>query len=463
VNLAELLTRPEGKTLEFKRDLSSLKPVLKSLVAFANTAGGVLIIGRTDAGDVVGVDNVLAQEERLANAIADSIYPAMTPEINIVSHAGKSLLVARVPHWRGPFYLKAEGPERGVYVRLGSTNRQAGPEILAELQRSITGLSFDQLPCPDLSADALDPARLERFFAQTGRKGDQERLETLGILTPRAGQLAPSHGGLLLFGCDAARQRAFPDAVVSCARFRGTDKVDFLDRLTLDGTILEALDDVVKFIRRNTRLAARITTMRRQDVPEYPEVALREVLVNAVAHADYSLTGMRIRVAIYADRMEIENPGMLPFGMTLDDLKAGVSRIRNRVIARVLRELGLLEEWGTGYRRVIEDCRAGGYPAPEWQELGPALRVVFWPHAAAADETANVPINVPVNVPINDRQRWFLDQVSKGIRVGAREIAAHFDVSEKTARRDIAYLQSKQLVEFVGARKTGSYRIREQS
>jgi ATP-dependent DNA helicase RecG len=347
-------------------------------------------------------------------------------------------------------------------VRLGSTNRQAGPEILAELQRFITGLSFDQLPCPDLSSDALDPSRLERFFAQSGRKGDQEHLETLGILTPHAGRLAPSHGGLILFGRDAARRRIFPDAVVSCARFRGTDKVDFLDRLTLDGTILEALDDVVKFIRRNTRLAARITTMRRQDIPEYPEVALREVLVNAVAHADYSLTGMRIRVAIYADRMEIENPGMLPFGMTLDDLKAGVSRIRNRVIARVLRELGMLEEWGTGYRRVMEDCRAGGYPEPEWQELGPALRVVFRPHAAAAAETTNVPINVPVNVPINDRQRWFLDQVSRGIPVGAREMAEYLQVSEKTARRDIADLRSKQLVEFVGARKTGGYRIREQ-
>ena len=199
--------------------------------------------------------------------------------------------------------------------------------------------------------------------------------------------------------------------------------------------------------------------MRRQDIPEYPQVALREVLVNAVAHADYSLTGMRIRVAIYADRMEIESPGMLPFGMTLDDLKAGVSHIRNRVIARVLRELGLFEEWGTGYHRIMEDCRAGGYPVPEWEELGPALRVVFRPHAVVAAETANVPINVP----INDRQRWFLDQISRGIPVKAREIAKHFQVAEKTARRDIADLQSKQLVEFVDARKTGGYRIREKS
>ena len=195
-------------------------------------------------------------------------------------------------------------------------------------------------------------------------------------------------------------------------------------------------------------------------------MALREVLVNAVAHADYSLTGMRIRVAIYADRMEIENPGMLPFGMTLDDLKAGVSRIRNRVIARVLRELGLFEEWGTGYRRVIEDCRAGGYSAPEWEERGPALRVVFRPHpevAAAADETIDVPVNVPINVPVNERQRWFLDQIARGGAAKAAEIAAHFQVTEKTAQRDLTDLKAKQLIEFVGAPKNGFYRIKATS
>lgn len=470
MNLPSLLTTPEGKTLEFKRDLSSLKPILKSLIAFANTAGGTLVVGRADDGAVVGVASVLAAEERLANAIADSIRPALSPEIDIVSHEGKSLLIVRVPHWRGPFYLKAEGPERGVYVRLGSTNRQAGPEALAEFQRSIAGLSFDQLPLLDLSPADLDPDRIQRFFELSGRTASQEHLVTLGVLTQQAGRLTPSQGGLILFGRDAVRHRIFPDAAVSCARFRGTSRVDFLDRLTLEGTVLEALEEAPRFIRRNTRLAARITAMRRQDIPEYPEVALREVLVNAVTHADYALTGMRIRVAVFADRMEIESPGMLPFGMTLDDLKAGVSRIRNRVIARVLRELGLLEEWGTGYRRVIEDCHAGGYPAPEWEERGSTLRVVFRPHpevAVAAFEKEDVPVNVPINVlenvPINDRQRWYLDQLRGGVPANADAIAGHFHVTEKTARRDIADLKAKRLVEFVGSLRTGYYQLRDPS
>ena len=130
------------------------------------------------------------------------------------------------------------------------------------------------------------------------------------------------------------------------------------------------------------------------------------------------------------------------------------------MIAHVLCELGLFEEWGTGYRRGVEDCRAGGYPVPEWEELGPALRVVFRPHPEVAAANVDVPTSVPVNVPINVRQRWFLEQLRSGKRVKAREIAEHFQVAEKTARRDIADLQSKQLVEFVGARKTGVYRLR---
>ena len=353
--------------------------------------------------------------------------------------------------------------EQGIYVRLGSTNRRAGPEILAEMQRSIAGLSFDQLPYPDLSSEDLDPARVQRFFKQSGREDNAKHLESLGVLIAHAGRLVPSHGGLILFGRDAVRRRVFPDAAVSCARFRGTDKVDFLDRVALDDeTVLEVIEDVFKFIRRNTRLAARITGVRREDIPEYPEIALREVLVNAIAHADYSLTGMRIRVAIYADRLEVENPGMLPFGMTLDDFKAGVSRIRNRVIARVMRELGLLEEWGTGYRRVLEDCRAGGYPPPEWQELGPALRVVFRPHPLTLASTEDDTINDTVNDTVNDRQRWFLAQLRQGNRVTWREIVQQYQVSESTAKRDIADLQAKQLVEFVGAPKTGRYRLREQ-
>ena len=145
-SLETLLQQPEGKTLEFKRDLSSPKPILKTLVAFANTAGGRLVIGITDDQQLVGVDDPLTEEERLCNLIADAISPRLVPNVEMVTIEGKTLLVIEVylsnsrPHW-----LKAKGPELGVYVRLGSTNRQADRELIAELQRSVSHLYLSLL------------------------------------------------------------------------------------------------------------------------------------------------------------------------------------------------------------------------------------------------------------------------------------------------------------------------------
>ena len=311
MNISQLLATPEGKTLEFKRDLSSPKPVLRTLVAFANTAGGTLIIGRADDGAIVGVKDVLAEEERLANLIADSIAPAMMPEIEAVTVEEKSLLLVRVAHWPGPFYLKDKGPVDGVYVRLGSTNRKADAAMLEELGRLHSNSAFDQLPCVGTSQSDLDMLAVRRWFVGKDRIMDAAALESLGILVRHGSGLVASNGGLILFGNPDVLQRRFPDARLSCARFHGSDKSEFIDRQEMEG-LLNAVTDVPKFIARNTRLASRITGMQRQDIPQYPAIAIREVLVNALAHADYACTGMRIFVSIFSDRLEIQSSGMFP-------------------------------------------------------------------------------------------------------------------------------------------------------
>ncbi|OIP49444.1 MAG: hypothetical protein COX17_09500 [Deltaproteobacteria bacterium CG23_combo_of_CG06-09_8_20_14_all_60_8] len=459
MNIAEILSQPESKTLEFKRDLSSLKPILKTLVAFANTAGGLLVIGKAGNGEVVGVEDIELAEERLANAVADNIRPAMQPEIEITTCNGKTLLLVRVPFWRGPFYLKAEGTERGVYVRLGSTSRSAGPELLAELQRNHSGLSFDLTPCPDLSPDDLEIEKAKKLFASGKMVLDDAKLASLAIVVPFAGRMVPSLGGVILFGSDAARLTVCPDARVSCARFRGNDKTEFLDSLDIEGTVLDAIVEVPRFIRRNTRTAARIEGMYRREIPEYPEVAVREALVNAVAHAAYFQSGMRIMVAIYDDRLEIQNPGPFPFGLTITELKAGVSKIRNRMIARIMHLLHMMEEWGSGYQRIKDACSSGGYPEPEWQELGAAVRVIFRPHPDVEHgETVHDPVNDLVNDPVNERQKWYVEQLAAGAKIKATDLARYWNVSQVTAKRDIADLKHRGVIEFIGSPKTGFYR-----
>lgn len=449
-DIREILNLPEGKTIEFKRDLSSMKPILKTLVAFANTAGGTLFIGRNDDGIVVGVEDVFDIEEKLANAISDNICPPLMPEIEITSIEGKSVIVIRVAHWRGPFYLRQQGPEQGVYIRLGSTNRVAGPELTAELRRSISNISFDQLPCPGIYVGGLDMARIKHAFSSINRKVNENQLETLGILVPYSGKLVCSNGGIILFGKDQVREKYFPNAKVRCARFQGTERANFIDQYDCQGTIIEAMSDIPNFITRNTRLAAQIDRIKRKDIPEYSLVTIREVLTNALVHADYSIKGMNPRVAIFSDRLEIENPGMLPFGYTLEEFVAGVSHIRNKVIARVFRELHLMEEWGTGYRRIIEACRTDDYQPPNWEELGTSMRVILHPHLATQEKIKST--LYPEIKGLNLRQQKILEFMRKKEPLGAKKIYEGLSekVSERTFRNDLLELKACGLLNMLG-------------
>jgi len=172
---------------------------------------------------------------------------------------------------------------------------------------------------------------------------------------------------------------------------------------------------------------------------------------------------MRIQVAIFSDRLEIQSPGMFPFGMTLESFKAGISQVRNPVIAQLFHRLEIMEQWGSGWQRISEACLAGGYPEPEWQELGMCTRVIFYPHPEArANEPVNVGVNVGVNdTELNERQQWFIQQLAAGRDVKSEDMKGYWEVAVRTAERDIAELRRKDLIEFVGAPKTGYYQLKK--
>lgn len=458
IEIEKLIKLPESKTLEFKSDLSSVTNILKTIVAFANTAGGILVIGCAP-GEILGLENVFKEEERIANAVADSIFPPLLPEIEIATIEGKDLLIIQVAHWKGPFYLKKEGMPSGVYIRLGSTSRPAGPELIAQLQRSVISLSFDQQPLTDLTMDSLNHEKIEQVFKRHGKKINRDKLQSLGVLVPHTGNLVPSIGGMILFGKLSELHQHLPDMRVRCARFLGDNKANILDQFEVEGTILDALDQVPKFIARNTRLAAEFKEIRRRDIPEYPTLAIREVLINALVHCDYSFHGAHIQIAIFDDRLEIQNPGMLPFGYTLEDFKAGVSRIRNRVIARVFHELEFMEEWGSGFKRCREDCKRGGYPIPQWQELGTFVRVIFGPHSQTrGDFSSQNKILDPL-----ERQKAILALFSREIFLSVREMLQLLStpISERTLRNDLVSLRKKKLLIATGKGRATVWRLAE--
>ena len=217
------------------------------------------------------------------------------------------------------------------------------------------------------------------------------------------------------------------------------------------------MKEIPNFIRRNTRLAAKIERIQREDIPEYSPIAIREVLTNALVHADYSIKGMNPRVVIFSDRLEIESPGMLPFGYTLNDFTAGVSHIRNKVIARVFRELNLMEEWGTGYKRITEACHVGGYSNPVWKELGTAIRVVFHPHLATREEIEV--LTPPEKENLTLRQQKILRFCQGKEPCTATEIYHGLgeDIAERTLRNDLLELKAKGLLKMISSGPSTSW------
>lgn len=439
MDLVAILGRHEGKTLEFKRDLSSPDGVLRTIVAFANTSGGVVILGVEDRSKkVIGIGDVLSEEERLANLIADSIAPKLIASLEALPWRKTHVLAAEIhPSPNRPHYLTRFGPEAGVYVRVGSTNRRADPAIIQEMRRYHLAASFDEQPIPELNSEAIDFRVASEYF-QPIRKLTRQSFESLKVITVYQGRVVPTIGGLLLFGKE--RLSRFPDAWIQAGRFAGRDRRRILDSVEVRSYLPRAVEEAIAFVQKHMRRESVIGPVKRTDLWTLPAVAVREAVVNAIVHADYAQRGSPIRIAMYDDRMEIENPGLLPFGLTIDDIQHGVSKLRNRVIGRVFQELRLIEQWGSGVQRMTAACREHGLDPPVFEEIGTHFRVTF----------SMVRRQAP---PRDSRDETILKLIGNSGKTGlsTSTVAARLGISSRAARTRLASLVERGLLVEIGS------------
>lgn len=362
----------EGKTSEYKRDLSSPTKPLRTIVAFANSAGGQLVVGVEDDGTVVGVADPLAEEERIASLITDSIEPQLVPAIELATVAGETVLIVDVPlSTRRPHYLKAQGIDGGVYVRLGSTTRRADQALVAELERTARGVAFEDLPEPRASLEDLDLALLGEL---RGRATTVNDLVVLGLAVSYGKRVVPTIAGILAACPEPAR--FLPSAWVQCGRLRGPDGTDLFDQIELHKPLPQTVDDVMAFLTKHAYKTGVFGQVRRKDVYSIPVEAIREVVINALVHASYAERGTPIRVGFYDNRIVVESPGGLVPGLTVETMR-GVSRLRNPSLARIFRDAGLIEQWGSGVNRVYSEIAKAGLPAPDIEEIVDRVRVVI--------------------------------------------------------------------------------------
>lgn len=341
----------ENLNTEFKGAAIHPDDLAAALVAFANTSGGEIIFGASDQGEIMGVENIDALGKTIDNVARNNCLPAITLVPEKIAVENKNLLVVHIP-------LGDERPystNRGVhYIRTFSGRRQASREELLRIFQASQSLNFDENPITRADLTALDYSYFEQFLLQAyGKKLADFDVTKEQLLTNLrlAKNDHPTLAGVLLFGRDT--QALLPYAQINAAQFAGTDIAEApADRKDLTGKLADQLDGAMRFLNVHLRVPHKIKGIEPERFPELPEEALRESLVNALLHRDYTIRGP-IRLLIFQDRVEIHSPGKPPNSVDVATMKLGTHVPRNPILLSHFAKLGYVTSLGTGVPRVI--------------------------------------------------------------------------------------------------------------
>lgn len=385
--MIERITQGESKVLEFKETLPESKKYIKTILAFANTSGGQLLIGVRDDKTIIGVepDEAIRMMDRISNAISDLCEPMIMPNIYLTSLEGKTIIVVEVyPSKNTPHFIKGEGMENGTYIRVGATTRVADSTKLQELQMQGKHVSYDKVI---YRGEAVQQEDIEELCAtiNTYRKNycsiheltkalpdvTLQSLINWDILQKVGDTLVPTNAYMLLIG------KGFPFSKIQCATFKGETRSIFINKKEYRGSLFEQVEAAYEFMIANLKIGAEINGLIRRDIYEIPLNVLREILLNASVHRNFLMNSC-IQVSIFDDRLEVTSPGSLYGGLTLEQALEGTSVLRNSGIAEVFAQAKLIESWGTGLQRIVQGCIEHGLPKPEFFESNTSFRIVIY-------------------------------------------------------------------------------------
>ena len=460
-DLPALIAQGESETLEFKRSTAELDQVVQTVAALANTRGGRVLIGVSPDGRIAGVDIGKVNLERVANQITGNTDPKIYPSLEVITADERAVIVITITESDDKPHMAAGR----AFKRVGATTVQVQR---AEYERQLLlrrQLPYDRREVPEASLDDIDEAKvrwyLERAARERGIPADTtlpvvENLKRLGLVNEREGQPVLTTAALLVFG--KRPQRFASHSMIRLARFQGTLPLNFIDRLDCAGTLPEMIDEAERFIHRNTRLAAKITGFERREITEYPYTAVREAIANAVAHRDYDRVNVEVRVSIFDDRIEVQSPGRLPAPLTLESLGEGFE-LRNRVIAELLFNIRYIERWNTGIRRMRDEMRRHGLPEPTFAEVGDTFKATFQgPGEHILDLIPEAGVTDLRALGLNERQVEALRlMVNEGVELNNRRYREMFDITDRSALRDLNRLVDLDLIRRLGEGRSVGY------
>lgn len=422
----------ESSVLELK--LKAIDDICKTIVAFANTQGGTVYIGVDDNGRVVGVEKIEDEMLRLTNMIRDSIKPDVTmfTSVSRVKDQGKNIIKIKVQKGsQSPYYLKNKGlRSEGVYVRQGASSAPASESAIRQMIKETDGDSYEKMR--SLNQD-LTFEYAETEFQKRGIAFDGNHQKTLQLLNEDN-----IFTNLALLLSDQCPHK------VKAGVFEGTSKSAFKDRREFTGSLLKQLNDAYAYLNQYNKIRAEFDGLYRTDKKDYPEDALREALLNAVVHRDYSYSADTL-ISVFDDRLELVSIGGLVKGVTLSDIMVGLSITRNKDLSAIFYRLTLIEAYGTGIPKIF-DAYKGLVRQPLIEATDNAFKIIL--------PNCN---KLSMKMTLTEQEQKVIELISKHSKINRNLVEEELGISQTMAGRILKKMVDRDIISIKGRGKNTVY------
>ncbi|WP_119073031.1 ATP-binding protein [Aggregatilinea lenta] len=465
--ILDLLESGRSETVEWLPGRAPVDEIATTMAAMANARGGTLVLGVTSRTNKPGgIDDPEGVSDRVLAAALAIQPPLIIPLPDVIKVKGAVMMAVQVP--RGMPHVYAVD---GRYLtRVGERNEPLAPLTMRRLLFERGDVSFESLPVRGARKEDLDWDQVVAYTSMlTGMGGISPDLALIkrGCLVRQEGKLYPTNAGMLLFGRDP--QQFLRGSEITAARFAGKEMGDVFLRQDINGPLPQQIRRVETFLIDSMRKGVQLSgNMARSEEFEYPLQAVRELVVNAVAHRDYSIHGDGIRLYLFSDRLEITSPGGLPGPVTIDNI-VDERFSRNTAIVQVLSDMGFIERLGYGVDRVLALVNEYHLPRPVFTETAGGFRVSLYNRPGAVEDDAAEPQlfgGVFRGQSINRRQEYALDFLinQKNPRITNKDLQELCpDVHSETLRRDFADLVSRGILVKMGEKRGSYYVLKRQS
>lgn len=479
--LIEEISNGENEKIEFKENAKT-NTYIKTVVAFANGNGGKIVFGVKDNGEIIGVENEFEVMDGIINAISDSCYPMIIPDISLHTLENRTIILVEIEGGKKkPYYLKSKGMQKGTYIRSGATTRIIEEDyVLKELVLEGENKYFDQQVChgESISDEEIEKfcewlEKLARKNSETDTKIKKVTRNTLlswKVLEEKNGEIFPTNAYILLSG----KENWEVSRKIQCGVFKGETRSIFVDKREFEGSIITQLEKAYKYVLEKINLSSDIVGIYRVDKYEIPPKSIRELIANAIIHRSY-LEQNDIQVALYDNRLEITSPGMLLSGVNVKRMKEGYSKLRNRAIASVFAYINIIEKWGSGIPRIMSELAEYGLEEPEFITFENDFRINIYRKSYNTIQTTQGSTQDKTNTTqtvsqkeksniknLTETDKTIINTIINNPKMSQKQIADNLNWTVNKVKYYMKKFKQKNILKYEGTSQNGKWEIQEE-